>query len=413
MGASVCADAAYAAARTRMDSFCFSLNFTNVALSLLRDNLEERKEPNYCCGFYESELRDACKEICSAAASDSLLVDEDLPKKKESDGDSDVGIAPTPLHIDFGSLFEMPLNQKELSKPLWDRFYNSTVLRAQGIADESLRNLHLTLLNEGCQHGAGAFVNAVPSNPFARFSSPEFKDLLRYFLGLSGDIVSFAMHPDKRHIAMGETGSHPKIAVWDSDSLTAVSTISGFHTTSVVQLAFSADGHKLASVGGDADFRCAPHHHSHDLTHSHLLSSTFSRSNSFTFNISNPSHISSHSSISWPLSFSVGSVAIYNWRTRERLFTGKSGGRKVLDACFAESDVLVTCGVNHIQFWSKEGYRFSRRSGAFGKTGKVGSLSPIYSLCLFCPRVLSLSPRPHSHSTSASASLPLLLRSKR
>ena len=79
----------------------------------------------------------------------------------------------------------MPLNQKELSKPLWNRFYNSTVLRAKGIADESLRNLHLTLLNEGCQHGAGAFVNAVPSNPFTRFSSPEFKDVLRSFLGLS------------------------------------------------------------------------------------------------------------------------------------------------------------------------------------------------------------------------------------
>jgi hypothetical protein len=189
MGASVCADAAYAAARTRMDSFCFSLSFTNVALSLLRDNLEDRRlVSDRRLGFYEEELRIACSNISSAAYSDPRLIDEEPPEKKkpEEDGEAAIGATPGNRNLaSFGDLFELPLNQKELSAPLWNRFYNSTVMQARSIDDISLRNLHLTLLNEGCQYGAGAFVNAIGSNPFTRFSSAEFKDVLRYFLGLS------------------------------------------------------------------------------------------------------------------------------------------------------------------------------------------------------------------------------------
>ena len=48
-------------------------------------------------------------------------------------------------------------------------------------------------------------------------------------------------------------------------------------------------------------------------------------------------------------------MAVYVWAERRRVFSGKCGQRKVLDACFGEGDMVVTCGVNHIYFWSKEG----------------------------------------------------------
>ena len=87
-----------------------------------------------------------------------------------------------PLH----TCTKPPLSQKELSEPLWNSFYNSTVLMAMGITDQTTRDLYLTLLDEAStKFGSGCFVSSFPSSPFTRFSSPEFVTVLRNLFGLS------------------------------------------------------------------------------------------------------------------------------------------------------------------------------------------------------------------------------------
>ena len=80
-------------------------------------------------------------------------------------------------------LHSVSLSQKELSKPLWNRFYNSTVLMAQGLSDQTLRDMHLTLLNEGCE--ASGFHGCLnPASPLTRLTSVEFATVLRLLFGL-------------------------------------------------------------------------------------------------------------------------------------------------------------------------------------------------------------------------------------
>ena len=221
MGASQCADAAYVAATTRMENFAVPSDFSSAPLSLLCEHIESRAAngPFRTMGFYESALRDSCDAINEAASADSVLIDKDPPKKKKNHDDaedsaalpSDVGSVwqpPMPT-ASFALLYQAPLSQKELSAPLWNRYYNGAVLLARGITDKTIRDLHLTLLDEGSTRGAGVFVNSVPSNKFTRFSSPEFCVVLRNFLGLStaGDDGAESSHVhfcgknrDKRHI---------------------------------------------------------------------------------------------------------------------------------------------------------------------------------------------------------------------
>jgi hypothetical protein len=60
----------------------------------------------------------------------------------------------------------------------------------------------------------------------------------RFFLGHASEITAFAMHPGRRLVATGEAGPRPSITVWDTETLQAVATLTGFHDHSVVQLAF-------------------------------------------------------------------------------------------------------------------------------------------------------------------------------
>ena len=143
----------------------------------------------------------------------------------------------------------------------------------------------------------------------------------RYNIDHTDDIVSLAIHPNGEIIATGQLGKTPSIICWNSGDrggfMDPVSTIVGFHTRGVVQLAFSPDGRLLASVGADDD-HC---------------------------------------------------TAFWDWKAARRIFAEKSDRAKVLGAAFQNDATLVTCGVNHIYFWtmaSKE-----KKKGVFGKAPGV------------------------------------------
>lgn len=61
-------------------------------------------------------------------------------------------------------------------------------------------------------------------------------------------------------------------------------------------------------------------------------------------------------------------VAVYAWRTSSLLFTAQASEQPVLDCVWAGSGTFVTCGVNHVHFWVKDGVSaYKRQRGLFGK----------------------------------------------
>ncbi|GMH75277.1 hypothetical protein TrLO_g13994 [Triparma laevis f. longispina] len=175
-------------------------------------------------------------------------------------------------------------------------------------ASDCKNNVRYASNGDICYHAARA---GIIYNPI------EHKQ--RYNLDHTEDIVSFAMHPEGQLIATGEAGENPKVVVWDTDTMKAVSIMVGFHTTAVTQLAFSNDGNKLATVGQDPN-RC---------------------------------------------------LAVYDWRSGSKIFSSRICNLKTLDCAFGAGDVVVACGVNHIFFWAKEGQYWTKKRGLFGKKGKL------------------------------------------
>ena len=81
----------------------------------------------------------------------------------------------------------------------------------------------------------------------------------RFFVGQhSDDITALAVSADGTLVATGERGPHPVIYVWDADTLQVKRAFKG-HTKGVAQLAFSADGRRLVSVGSDNDHTVMVH----------------------------------------------------------------------------------------------------------------------------------------------------------
>ena len=116
-------------------------------------------------------------------------------------------------------------------------------------------------------------------------------------------------------VATGECGVRPTIFVWDSDTCKVLSAIRGFHRNGVLQLDFSPDRTKLATLGND-------------IYHS---------------------------------------IAIYDWARRERLYASRTTADKVMDIRFLSDDLAATCGKDHINFWKEakiSGYK--RYRGLFG-----------------------------------------------
>jgi len=127
----------------------------------------------------------------------------------------------------------------------------------------------------------------------------------------------------KTFVASGECGLRPAIHVWDADSMVLLSTMRGFHRGKIAQMDFSPDQAKLATLGGD------------------------------TYN----------------------SVAVYDWRTRERLFAARTTCDPVLDIRYIADDIFASCGKDHVYFWKAMSTgNFKRYRGLFGTATRPETL---------------------------------------
>jgi WD40 repeat protein len=131
--------------------------------------------------------------------------------------------------------------------------------------------------------------------------------------------------PDgKTIIATGECGARPAVHVWDCDTRCTLSTLQGFHRNGVSQLDFSPDRDKLVTLGMDT----------------------------------------------------YHSLAVYRWRTCERLWSSRTTVDPVHDCRFLSNDVIASCGHQHITFWRESAGSgiFKRYRGQFGTAVKPETL---------------------------------------
>ena len=150
-----------------------------------------------------------------------------------------------------------------------------------------------------------------------------FKKTQKHFVDHTDDIISLALHPDRKVVATGEIGSSPVVYIWDTEGLEIISVLSGEHTAGITALNFSTSGNLLGSV---------------DLEES----STF---------------------------------CVYDWRKGKLLASHKLQTERVFDIKFKPGDdsAIVTCGVKHINFWKHCGNALKMTKGRFGRVGEIQS----------------------------------------
>ncbi|CAM9729145.1 unnamed protein product, partial [Laminaria digitata] len=159
----------------------------------------------------------------------------------------------------------------------------------------------------------------------------------RFFLGHSDMIYCLAVHHTEDDellktapgasgqrrgststiVCSGELGAKPRVCVWCAETCEVLSVFRGFHTEGVCQVCFSSDGQLIMSVG-------------QDLAHS---------------------------------------VAVFHWRSRTTLFTAPSGPLAVLGCHVVNENLFVSCGVDHLQLWTRTGGTFLGEEGIFGRKG--------------------------------------------
>ena len=163
----------------------------------------------------------------------------------------------------------------------------------------------------------------------------------QFYHGHDDDITCLTMHPDGEICATGQLGKNPSIHVWrpitdNNRSLgsdpTTLNTLVGFHKRGISQLAFSIQGHKLASIGMDDDH----------------------------------------------------SIAIYDWVNSKLIASGKGSKAKILACAFVpgktgSSSELVVVGNKVIKFFTISGRGLKSKRGIIGSK-KGGTIQPY--LCL-------------------------------
>uniref|UniRef100_H2Z3H7 Uncharacterized protein n=1 Tax=Ciona savignyi TaxID=51511 RepID=H2Z3H7_CIOSA len=146
----------------------------------------------------------------------------------------------------------------------------------------------------------------------------------RHYLGHNDDVKCIAIHPDKLKIATGQVAGLeldgrprvPQVHIWDAVSLTTLHVLSPFDR-SVASLSFSkADGGSLLCVV--------------DESNDHVLS-------------------------------------VWNWQKETKVAEAKSSKDQVLLCEFNPhlDGSIVSCGKNHINFWSLEAGQLVKKQGLF------------------------------------------------
>ncbi|XP_023207042.1 echinoderm microtubule-associated protein-like 2 isoform X2 [Xiphophorus maculatus] len=160
----------------------------------------------------------------------------------------------------------------------------------------------------------------------------------RHYLGHNDDVKCLTVHPDMVTIATGQVAGNskdgkllaPHVRIWDSVSLNTLHVIGmGAFDRAVSCVSFSK------SNGGS--FLCAV-----DDANDHILS-------------------------------------VWNWQKEKQLAEVKCSNDSVLAAVFhpMDTNLIVTCGKSHINFWTMEGNALTKRQGLFEKHEK-----PKYVLCV-------------------------------
>ncbi|XP_047248024.1 echinoderm microtubule-associated protein-like 2 isoform X2 [Girardinichthys multiradiatus] len=160
----------------------------------------------------------------------------------------------------------------------------------------------------------------------------------RHYLGHNDDVKCLSVHPDMVTIATGQVAGNskdgkllaPHVRIWDSVSLNTLHVIGmGVFDRAVTCVSFSK------SNGGS--FLCAV-----DDANDHILS-------------------------------------VWNWQKEKQLAEVKCSNDSVLGAVFhpMDTNLIVTCGKSHINFWTMEGNTLTKRQGLFEKHEK-----PKYVLCV-------------------------------
>jgi microtubule-associated protein-like 6 len=79
----------------------------------------------------------------------------------------------------------------------------------------------------------------------------------RLFRGHTAEISSLAASRDGRFVATGERGQRPVVRVWDAQTCVELAVLGPFHRQHVSCVAWSLDGRRLVSVGGDVEHSVA------------------------------------------------------------------------------------------------------------------------------------------------------------
>ncbi|GLE07932.1 hypothetical protein PINS_up018761 [Pythium insidiosum] len=152
----------------------------------------------------------------------------------------------------------------------------------------------------------------------------------QFFRQHDDDIVALCGHPNGSTFATAQMGKRPKIYTWDaSDPSKMLSCLEGFHQRVVLAVAFSSDGKKLGTVGGDDDH----------------------------------------------------SIAIYSWHNGILVASAK-GERANVSAIAFHAGQWITCGDKHVRFWREQGKNLTSKKAVFGKAKHKNDSPPSVFHCV-------------------------------
>ncbi|KAJ0405579.1 hypothetical protein P43SY_009628 [Pythium insidiosum] len=158
----------------------------------------------------------------------------------------------------------------------------------------------------------------------------QHDDDIQFFRQHDDDIVALCAHPNGSTFATAQMGKRPKVFTWDSsDPSKVLSCLEGFHQRVVLAVAFSSDGKKLGTVGGDDDH----------------------------------------------------SIAIYSWHNGILAASAK-GERSHVGAITAHAGQWITCGDKHIRFWREQGKNLTSKKALFGKAKHKNDSLPSVFHCV-------------------------------